>query len=235
MVLRRERSSGDAPSQAQQEPSSPGFRHPHGHILPAGVRSVLPEEHTGAETRLCHQEGRRAGRPEGTGNRSERSRLPVPAPSLARSFSLAGGLRPPQGCRGGHPVPWSSPARRRGASVSAPGLGGPPGPSCLSCPSLSSLGAEVSGSRSPCVPRADISGPWSPCVPRVDVSEPGTPASLRGRGLGAPVPPRPSGRGLRAPVPPRPSGPRSGGPGPPVSLGAMSRGPGSPASIGAEV
>ena len=176
-VLRRERSSWDAPSQARREQSSPGFRHPHGHVLPAGVRSVLPEEHTGAETRLCHKEGRRAGRLEGTEVSGAASRFPPPA-LLGASLPVtaappAGG---PRKSPGALVKPRSAPGRQ--CECSRPGR--PPGPSCLSCPSLSSLGAGVSG-------------PWSPCI-------------SRGRGLGAPFPPYLSGRCLRAPVPPRPSG-----------------------------
>ena len=190
-----------------------------GRPVPSAAGAVIPwvqtpsRSHPSCRCPLCPPGGAHGGRdqalPQGRtagwapgGNRSERSRLPVPAPSLARSFSPRDGCAPGRGGRGSHLVPWSNPAQRRGASVSAPGLGGPPDLPACHVPAFrpsglrsrgpgppaslrpmsrgpgtpASLGAEVWGPRSPCVPRGDVSGSRFPCV-------------NRGRGLGAPVPP----------------------------------------------
>ena len=164
------------PSEDTASPSSPGPRCPPsgtklpGRPVPSAAGAVIPWVQTPSRSRpscrcpLCPPGGAHGGRdqalPPGRtvgwapgGNRSEWSRLPVPASALLGA-SLPQRLRPWQGGRGGHPVPWSSPALRRGACVSAPGLGGPPGPSCLSCPSLSS-----SGLQSPTSLGADASRP----------------------------------------------------------------------------
>ena len=142
------------PSEDTASPSSPGPRGPPSGTklprrpVPSAAGAVIPWVQTPSRSRpscrcpLCPPGGAHGGRdqalPQGRtagwapgGNRSERSRLPVPAPSLARSFSPRDGCAPGRGGRGSHLVPWSNPAQRRGASVSAPGLGGPPDlPAC---------------------------------------------------------------------------------------------------------
>ncbi|CAI9164466.1 unnamed protein product, partial [Rangifer tarandus platyrhynchus] len=105
----------------------------------------------GAETRLCHQEGRWGWAPGR--NRSDPSHFPVPAPQpCSEPLFCFNGCTPGRGPRRS-PGALVKPRSARGRLFERSRPGRPPGPSCLSCPSLSSLGAEVSGPRSPRVPR----------------------------------------------------------------------------------
>ena len=86
-----------------------------------------------------------------------------PPPALLCAFLWLRQLHPHQGGHRGHLLQLVKPPLSTGGTcVSAPGLGSPPGPSRLSCPSLLSLGAEVSGLWSLVSLGADVSGIWSP-------------------------------------------------------------------------
>ena len=122
----------DTPSQAQWQPSSPRFRHPHGQCPSCQrVYSALPRGvHGAAETRLCHQEGRWGWAP-GSDQKWLEPLLGLPTtPNPPQPCSVlcfgCDSCTPTRGAAEVTCCRCSSPRSAPGACVSTPGLGSHP-------------------------------------------------------------------------------------------------------------